>query len=380
MPKSKTVGKRILSGKHNAKRNIQNNRNQPEAPARLETPAAPSLSFGLPVISGDIPKKISIFRDESALAQIAVNCIDAGVIETADISKHMDISGMLNHAVNRLVEECSGGLKHMSPVVHVSNSLDELIGFNHSKETSSEVFGFSTDLPQIAASVIFNCWDGLFLQDKIVELENAVKGLGETALHHLYRSLNTDTFSITPSFCAEIAREYYWGGWDDESQTIEEYGSEAEDVYSIKDLDESFPKWVREPKEVLAISEIESLTAHENGLVSQVASLLVEMHNQDSANFWLPQNLCDDGGDFIAPAVLLRWNKDDDTQQIADDYGSYVQSGDYSFEEVAVWAVENTVEGCGQMFANIRQYFKRLGLIEKLLNLVTTEPDGDIWA
>lgn len=157
----------------------------------------------------------------------------------------------------------------------------------------------------------------------IIELERAVPGLGETAMHYLEQTAVLPI--LTPNQALYWASQAYWMGEEDETLAIEEEiqycepGTTPEqvDIYRKCDFLATIPEWAALPKHRLPHASLRRIALDHAGTdAAEAAALLLKIARR-SKGAWVP-NTGDEQMDCADVAAVFRWSEDDDCGQIAD--------------------------------------------------------------
>lgn len=346
-----------------------------KARARLVDAPAPAL-MGLPRIPAGIPTELLHSADSKNTAKIALALLDAGLLTEADVvdDKRHPVS-LIESCFKRWFERTAAPLSIIDLKMDMTDTVENWDS-EFSDDEAKKHFQLAEDAPTVAFGVHFGKWDRFFLKEKIEAIERVAPGLGKTAMEKLESTLHASMFAVTPSFIEDAARYNYWGGADDESEYLAEYGADDEEreqmmgeMITKADVDALMPNL---ETKVLSSEEISELTASEDTLVASVAAKLLEMDRDEG--YERPQHtdqVSQDGSMYTERGIWLQWQPDKLTDQIADDWYNYAM--EYSCLTMNVfWMCELTSEKIAACMKNMERYITRLIWCEQLLGLVGT--------
>ena len=132
---------------------------------------------------------------------IALAMLDASKIEDQDVQNGFHPAEIIQHAVNRWFSEITKDLRYLDPVISLSDSSAPFVGCEEEGRENSAAIGLA-----------FKRMSGFLLGNKLTAIEQAVPGLGETAIHTLSRLLTTFSTSVMPDDILMSAQYLYWAG------------------------------------------------------------------------------------------------------------------------------------------------------------------------
>jgi len=164
------------------------------------------------------------------------------------------------------------------------------------------------------------------LKEKVEAIENAVPGLGETALWCLYRRL----YDLIPVFTVGnmlfFASDVYWMGHENESLMEEECYLDGENYEgpTRESLVSCYPSWVINPAEKLKEVELLEIVGSKNELITsevkKVAEKILEIGRFDKSVSLQSACMLNGCHFCLLPSVLFRWDDKDTTAKVFDDY------------------------------------------------------------
>lgn len=332
----------------------------------------PALT-SLPRLSAGIPTSYVVPTGLVEGATIALDLLDAGMLTDTE---HELPTAMIDNSLRAWFESITAELSWFSPALYMSNNVENLDG-NIDDNKAKEYFGLKSQ-KNISFGISFYSWEMFTLKEKVVALEEKFAGLGETALYHLERLIAPLCQAVIPSFTLYMCSHTYWHGEDTEEVALEEYvdcGGDPEDLDIIRrvDFDAVFPKMSYEAGEILDKAALENLLSHPDGQVSDLAALLIE--EGDQIDYVKPIHLQATSDDYVPTldaAMVIRWDNDDLTCQILDDY--FQQESECGGTDIHnFWLFPQSSEGFQAAKLSIGLYIKQLKKVEQLMGFLATE-------
>lgn len=348
-----------------------------KASSRLANAPAPAM-MGLPRLPSTIPKELILPVDAQRTAKIALAMLDAGLVAVADIvdgNRHP--LALVQNAFKRWFEQITNPLSIFSLNLILTDSVSKW-GAGFDDENAAVTLGFEKDEERIAIGVAYSGWSRFFLKDKVEAVEQVAPGLGKAAMEKLEAIIHSATFAITPAFVEDTARYTYWGGLEDETEYLDEYGMDCdeeeiesmkEEMITLADVKALMPPLDSPSLEAEAIAD---LVLSENPLVASVAALLTEADSNEGYDY--PTHLdqvSQDGTTCSEPGIWLQWQSDDLTHRIMDDWYAYVSECG-STDLCAFWTTPLSSEKVASCFKNIERAVARLVWAERMLALIGT--------
>jgi PRTRC genetic system protein F len=171
-------------------------------------------------------------------------------------------------------------------------------------------------------------------------LEGLQRGFGQTILSALYDVLNLLPRVWTTDTMISIGQYIYWNGCVREKDAIQEAMAfndcateqelmENHEFVTRRQLFGNMPQWAARPQRRLPRRMIDQVAAYD-GFASMVVNAMDEL--------WTALQFCgpfpdlrsnETYGELLDLALIVRWDDDDSTGRIVDDYLQYSGEGDY---------------------------------------------------
>jgi PRTRC genetic system protein F len=256
-------------------------------------------------------------------------------------------------------------------------------GITYSDHRASEIEQFNGWLPDDSdhrnqvSFTIYRIGDipSYTLGTGITELEQAIPGLGETAMHYLEQTAVLPI--LTPSFALYLAQHTYWRGEEDETIAIEEEleyceeGTTAEqlDIYCKSDFLTTIPEWAATAKQRLPLSSLRRIALEQADTdAGKVAAILLKIARFRSG-YWLPdahaeQLECSD------VAAIFRWSTNDDCGRIVDDAFQQIFESGENTDDFGTAYLAPEAEPLKAWLRSAENTFRLLRLCEQLVWMV----------
>lgn len=209
----------------------------------------------------------------------------------------------------------------------------------------------------------------------ITELEQAVPGLGETALHYLEKTAVLPI--LTPCFALHLASQTYWMGEEDENLYIKEELEQLDEgfdpnhveVYRKRDFLASIPEWAANAKCRHPLSNLRRIALEHAGTDAGTVSALLLKIARGRKDYWLPSTH-DEQMDCADIAAIFRWTENDDCGQIVDDAMNQIFNTGESTNEFGTVYLAPEAEPLKAWLRSAETTFQRLRLCEQLVRMV----------
>lgn len=243
------------------------------------------------------------------------------------------ISKTVMNGLQRWIDSYTTLMKHINFSLYVANH-PEMVNVNGGdmEEVYEEIVKKEGTPIFIAAQHDYG--SHLLLEGSITAIEELHPGFGQYVLSIINVGFFRTLQSYTPSIMFEVASMHYWMGESDESSYVEELESNGEnpedcDLFTRATFNKSFPDWVVFPKKKLSKAAIKRITKSEDDLSAKVAQVVLELRKCIDLKWEMPLAYCNTWYFRMATCCILRWNIDDLTYQILDDFEQYaMESGD----------------------------------------------------
>lgn len=354
---------------------------------RLARPAAltvePSIThpFQIPRLGPNVPARLVNQPNEREAALALYAFLDAGVLTGEDITPNWTFDSLIRSALDRWVRPHADKLTIFDIAVVLTDRLEQFIcGYDMGQEEVITECGFTEIDNVMAFGILTHSWQELFIGTKLEKVEKKHPGLGKTALRYLYSALTQNIDCQTPDSALDDCRYIYWQGEDDESLYIEEMVGEGvsieeEDVYRRADFFTSLPEWAvyekLDEKSLWSIERLEAMVGGK-GLAAQVAATTLSLaRKSQDGSYDLPHQTWRLGQDKnISPALVIRWNPQDDVMRVFDDMYQYMIQGEGGGEVHRCFLAKTEPESLRACLENIVTYIDNLAEIETLLKLL----------
>lgn len=342
---------------------------KPTVPNMAKSAAA---SLTLPCIT-NIPTMLVHQKAAKSSALIALALIDMGFACDEDAVLAGTPALFVDQVFKRWVRNRVGAINLLSPSFTLSDNL-QCFGEDDGHEA-----------PIVSVGISFSDNDAVFrsLEEKIEHLEKAVPGLGQTALHILYRWLCRTMLAISPDFVYSLVQYEYWYGEDDEKGYLEncaEFGEDPEDCecpVTLARFEQDFPEYVYKPTNKLSMKELKKLKKHADPLVAETAAILLAQPDEKKWESVRPLYLesLDSEHQSVGHGIVLNWKPggSDITDQVCNDWLEQNYNSGLGSELYALYVSEQNTESIRQLFASLEEYISALAWAEKALLILSTE-------
>ena len=284
----------------------------------------------LPLLDGGIRKECVVDPWDYRWASIALLWLDAGVLTEEDTGNPREL---VNTALLRWVAlqiEGNVELSRFNLAAHTFPSdCGEVPSDRHYEPLNESEWFFG-----IYGGVSFPWFT---LQEKLMALEAACPGLGQTAL----AAFTDHAFKTLPILSLAEARgmaERVWWGWsstDEEWKNYLENECDGEDIENMdvlrpSEFDAYYPEWAIHAKSVLSSDDLTTIVAKgATPEVKEVATRLLALMEVASKPFRLPSTYNDGPveSDSIYYLAYLRWNAEDPLMRLIDDVDEEINCG-----------------------------------------------------
>lgn len=337
---------------------------------------APALIPSLDGIPGEI-----VLRPESVFwANIALWCDEAGIVRESDWTQAKDAQSL---AVSALVAWASQfvQMKHLGCSFVFDEADDHTFEYVSSFEDMARERGLNPGVPHIAVTIFPNGFEDRVIGERIVSVESACPGLGETALAAIGAASYRTVKVLDPAHAMYLASMTYWYGEADETMALEEIASMGEDPDSFglvkkQDFLELAPEWAWHPGRKLGPKKLASI-AKDNSRspeVRRIAALCRDIFR------YLAQEAPDQRGgmydeNWCGLAMALWWGHEPGCimQRVWDDHYNQAMQGGESTEAFGVDLFEATPEGFKSWVEGKRTWLKLASLQDSLIDLISEE-------
>lgn len=293
----------------------------------------PAAVLTLPGIDPDCTPVQFESHPQSALwAKVALALMDLGLLSE---DKDDPAQTLVRNAIAAWLGRLCGDLQVLKEVISIilteepgSIDMGHANLYGEMEESGSVDEDMNGDSGFVIALDIGGQMPWRSLKEPISELQALHPGLGETALHWLYRASDRTLRTVNPKSLFYLCADTYWQGLTDQ-EDFEAYGEEEPDVEAADDdavwqmirspaaFEASFPKWVRAPEMVIPVETLEEL-AQGNGKVSRVAACLTRISALIATGASLPSGIDDLSQAYFAAA--LEWDDADIASRVLDDW------------------------------------------------------------
>jgi PRTRC genetic system protein F len=309
----------------------------------------------------------------AALASFALALYDAGFVSETD--QGIEIDKLVKTGLERVHRDILGELDHVDEIgLVVSTTLEGLECYTSNDDDDPKQYWIGIDLGNGNAPVSVG--------DKLKQLEALMPGLGQTVLDTLETAGAKTTGCWSPRFVRETASYTHWMGANTQEEWLEElemYNSDPEEaVFGPGEYDSYFDEsWVIDPAQPLDPFALLQCLEEEEAGVAAITEKVLEMQCliKEGAHFTSAE-LTD--RETVYRGVWIRWDDDDPTQQVLDDYINYANQGADCYTTLcSVWEVEATQEGFAQWLKGYMQGLKLYKTLDQLLWLLSCVTTGD---
>lgn len=359
--------------KNRVKNSGQNNCKQEQG----GNPSAPSLAninspaIKIPLIN-TVPSRLIYQRSIKTTTDIALAFIDLGYAcpEAAEYASNpaQFVSGVFKKWV---ADKCRD-MKLLAPEFVLT---DTMATFNEQAEAE----------PALYIGIRYHNEEApyRYLEDKICDLEKVYPGLGQTALRKLYTWLCRVSLAITPDFVFDRVQHDYWGGWDTDTEFLEneEEGYTLEDLpVTLEQFEKDFPKYVYRPSDVIPDDELQQISFDKNKSIRELATFLLSEPDEKLWWDYRPSYANETGSEYehITYSTVLHWSKDGSniTNRVCDDWYEYAHEVGIT-DLCAVYKCPTEQNGILEMFTNFGKYIEALSWVDKALELLSSDaPDA----
>ncbi len=339
----------------------------------------PSFGLSLPKLPSSIPASHTVQAGALESCLDLLTFIDAGLVLETDIPEAWNCNDTIFQSVlDRFTAKHSDALSIFDMKVIYSESLDDLITDEEvEKNDLIKICGGNPEQKTINFGIYTNSWEEIFIGKKIEELEKKIPGFGRTVIGLITRATyEKSMYCVTPAETYGMCQMNYWMGEEDESSILEEMIGEMDaeefeeqslDVFKKSDLYAHMPEWAVEYGTLMSIEQIQELTTHKDEFVAQVASALLPISEKDKDKDHHSVGI---SMNHASPALLIRWNDQDATTQIYDDYYRYICESDCTNDIHRFFISNNDPEQLKSLFDALGNYINYTASVEKLLRLV----------
>lgn len=323
--------------------------------------------LAVPVIAKETPVIFAETSDRRLMAKVALEFLDAGEIPEDEKG---DTPAVLKEALGRWAVKHAPMLDHRG--FTLATSFDQTaIDYSDSypDEINPDEWIFAIEAGEMQ-------WYPV--KAGIMALENAVKGLGETALNLIetagYRTL--DMFG--PNRARDMCQYLYWYGMDTQEDYIEELKNyDEEDVLENLDdqltpdsFDASFDDWVINATQVHDTEALARLeTTEQVGFVRELLPLLRELDQWIKKEARLPSLRSECQNVYFG--FCLEWEEDDPLSRIIDDH---CEQANYASDSYTTLLVMEKAPSERQAFIQwkkgVEDGFALLSTLERLLTMI----------
>ena len=322
----------------------------------------------------DAPAKFVVNTlNGAALASFALALYDAGFVSESD--QGIEIDKLVRTGLERVHRDILGELDHVDEIgLVVSTTLEGLEGFTSNDDDHPKQYWIGIDLG--------NNNEPVSVGAKLTQLEASMPGLGQTVLDVIETAGAKTTGCWSPRFVRETASYTQWSGANTQEEWLEElemFGSDPEESgFGPGEYDSYFQEsWVIDRARPLDPFALLQCLEEEEAGVAAITEKVLEMQCliKESAHFTSAE-LTD--RDTVYRGVWIRWDDDDPTQQVLDDYINFANQGADCYTTLcSVWEVETTQEGFAQWLRDYMQGLKLYKTLDQLLGLLSCVTTGD---
>lgn len=307
------------------------------------------------------------------LADLALALYDEGFINEDDASK--DLSELIKVGLVRVTEGALGKVQFVGPIdVVVSNTLAGCEGYLNETESIPNTYWIALELD----NEVEPCIAG----KRLLELENAVPGLGRTALFAAERAGTLTAGCWSPTFVRDEATRFYWHGASSQKEWLEELECSNEDPddheLSPDQYDAAFTvDWALDAGRALDGFGLVQALECSDASVGDVAEKVCEVLRMTDQRAMFP------GVEFTdqEPAYrgcLIRWDEYDPVMRVIDDF---IQNANQCCDGYttlsSIWEVKTTKEDFAQWLNSYRQALKLYKVLDQLLALLHSSEPGE---
>lgn len=292
-------------------------------------------ALALPHLEG-IPTRYTVPVADSFLRPLALSMLDDGLINEADVARRpASTMTLCTKALNR----------HWREVADRLSLFQWNLRIEENRSSNNFHWRPQEEIKHATAWALITTKNGpvsgpiVCVGPAVEWLEGLRAGLGQTILAALYDVLAMLPLVCTTSMMIDMGKYAYWQGCSTEEDAIEEllacYDCTREELLtdhefvSHKDLFGSMPEWAGNPKRVLTRAQVNRVARGD-----RFASELVDAMDE----LWTALTFCGPfpdlsarhlGADLVDFTLIVRWNEDDSTARVIDDYARFAYEGDY---------------------------------------------------
>lgn len=344
----------------------------------------PPAAAMIPVLDG-IPGEFSLRPESAFWANISLWCDEAGIVKAQDWKAAKDAQDIATSALHRW-SAGFGELKHLGCAFHFDKlEADSYLGSELSYEDLLSARNLDSNRQYLTVSASPNKFNERVIGPRILALEAACPGLGETALSALrdsaYRTVNV----LDPALAFNTATYTFWYGESDENMALEEIAAmgedpEAYDLVRLKDFTDYAPKWVWTPGTKITPQRLAAITkdAALPNNVRQVASIsrniLRHLKNKPFPDQWA--GIYDES--LIGIGMALWWGQEPACimQRVWDDFMNQTMQSGEGIEAFGFDIIEATPDGFCAWMDQKQRWIELAVMQDTLIDLISEDIEG----
>lgn len=311
------------------------------------------------------------------LANLALALYEEGLITEADPDP--GLAELVKLGLMRLAEGILGDLAFVSPVdLAVSSTLEGCEGFSVEEgEPVPQTYWLALELT--------NALEPCFAGKRLLELEQAVPGLGKTALEVAQNAGARSAGCWSPQFVRDLSSYIYWRGASTHEEWLEELEGSGEDPddygFSPKQYEEGFEvDWACSAGMELDGFALVQAADHPDPAVGDVAEKLCELIGLMNSSAAFPDASPTDR-ESAYRGCLIRWDANDPIEKVLDDHIEHAnQCSDCYTTLCSVWDVKITREAFAEWLQGFRLGLQLYKSLDQLLVMLHTSEKEEVNA
>lgn len=343
----------------------------------------PPVTAMLP-LADDIPGDVVLRPDSTFWSNIALWCDDAGLVKAEDWQKARVAQDIAISALTRWSAALQD-MKLLGTVMSFEEADDQF--FEHLEcyvdfKEIAQARGLNADAPHVAVTSYPIQFADRVIGPKVLAVEAAVPGLGETALAAIRCAADRSVNVFDPWYAMFLASVTYWYGEDNEELAMEEIALSGEDpddygLVKLKDFHDLAPAWAWSPQRKLDPAMLEQIVqdARQAEETRQIAALCSKIFRHTETHPIPDAQLGLHDLTFYGVGMALWWDYEPGCvmQRVWDDYYYQIMQGGEGNESFGIDLFEATPEGFKGWLEGKRNWLILASLEDRLIDLISEE-------
>lgn len=322
----------------------------------------------LPKLAPGVPAILAPRATQNRPALLARAALHAGIVKPEHINRRgaVDYNKVVANALRDWLVRSLTGAKRILPAIDITllngPCTDACDPDDMKARAVIDVYGL--------------CADGFEFPvgPELERLESLHPGLGATVLKSIDTAAWRTMPIFTPSFILDTARQLFWGGYDDETEYLEEFCESPEERADIGAsmctramFSQTFPAWALGGSPRLSGRALERLgreTRDERARAVIRDVLALRKLRLDATRQWdrLPE------GEFIGHCAALTWGKADHlTLRIIDDFHQQAGQGEFHEQCGRFLIPLDRVPALKEWMVSMRAWTQAVVILDRLL-------------